>query len=178
LNSVGKLKSTKFRMESDRLRLRPFLISDAEEAFQWLGDEDVMKFIPYGYDKSVQNTEKRLETYITHYKTYGYGKYIIIEKSTNKAIGDCGITKIDDLNLNEIGYRIAKKYWGKGFATEAANVVLKFAKEKLCFKEIYALVEEENEASVHMIKNKFGFVFQKKILCFGEYMDLYCLDLK
>jgi ribosomal-protein-alanine N-acetyltransferase len=167
-----------FKMiETPRLILRPFSETDANEAFEWLGDEIVMKYIPYGHDKSVAQSEKRIKTYMEQFDLYGYSKYVVVEKHTGKLIGDCGIMNLHGLDLNELGYRMARKYWGKGFATEAASAVLNYAHKNLGFTEIYAIVEKQNTVSVHMIQDKFGFLFKQKIQCFDADLDLYYIDL-
>jgi RimJ/RimL family protein N-acetyltransferase len=50
-------------IETQRLMLRPFEVSDAEAAFGWLGDPVVMRFTPAGADKSTEETKARLAGY-------------------------------------------------------------------------------------------------------------------
>ena len=62
----------------------------------------------------------------------------------------------------EIGYNLGKKYWGKGYTTEAMKEVLIFAKEKLSLTEIVGRYAIENPASGNVMK-KLGFQYEKDI---------------
>jgi RimJ/RimL family protein N-acetyltransferase len=163
-------------IETNRLLIRPFTIDDADEAHVWLGDAEVMKYIPGGPDKTIEESQKRIIQYIDCYKNYGFSKYIIIEKSSNKLIGDCGILYLEDSDLIELGYRISKNYWCQGYATEAAFAVLNYAFNNLNINEIYAIVESENTISQHMVKNKLGFSYLKRTVHYGVDMELFSLD--
>jgi [ribosomal protein S5]-alanine N-acetyltransferase len=163
-------------IETERLIIRPYTIDDADSAFTMFNDTDVMAFIPNGCDKSVAETRIRIIRYIDHYKLHGYSKYVLIDKSTNELIGDCGICKIENTEMNELGYRIKKAFWNKGFATKGAKSVIEYAFSILGFKEIHAIVEKENRKSVYILENKLGFKNVGKIFCYGADFDLYKLE--
>jgi [ribosomal protein S5]-alanine N-acetyltransferase len=165
-------------IETNRLLLRPFKMSDIENAFEWLGDAEVMKYIPGGPDKKIEDSRNRISKYIDLYTRDGFSKYVIFEKSFRKLIGDCGILRLEDSNLNELGFRISKNYWHMGYATESARAVLKYAFDVLNFNEIHAVVESANKISQYMIKNKLGFSYLKNTIHFGIEMELYCLEKK
>lgn len=66
----------------------------------------------------------------------GIGRWAIIEKKTNDFIGWTGLKFVTDLtnnhkHYNDLGYRLRKKYWGKGIATETAFASLSYAFDKL-----------------------------------------------
>ena len=163
-------------IESGRLIIRPYTINDADTAFTMFNDPDVMAFMPNGCDKSVAETGSRIIKYIDQYKLHGYSKYVLIDKSTNEFIGDCGICKIENTEINELGYRIKKSYWNKGFATEGAKSVIDYAFNILGFKEIHAIVEKENKKSVYILENKLGFKYVGQIFCYETDFDLYRLE--
>lgn len=165
-------------IETNRLLIRPFEISDAEVAFEWLGDAEVMKYIPGGQDKTIEECKNRIFKYIDLYTRDGFSKYVIFEKSSRKLIGDCGILRLEDSELNELGFRISKKYWHSGYATESARAVLKYAFDVLNFNEIHAIVESANKISQYMIKNKLGFSYLKNTVHFGVDMELFMLEKK
>jgi [ribosomal protein S5]-alanine N-acetyltransferase len=167
-----------FMIESERLIIRPYTIKDADSAFTMFNNPDVMAFIPDGCDKSVAETRTRIIRYIDHYKLHGYSKYVLIDKSTNELIGDCGICKIENTEMNELGYRIKKAFWNKGFATEGAKSVIEYAFSVLGFREIHAIVENENKKSIFILCNKLGFKYAGQIFCYGTDFDLYRLENK
>jgi ribosomal-protein-alanine N-acetyltransferase len=165
----------KVMIESKRLFIRPYSLDDAEEAFSWFSDPGIMEFMPNGPDADIVQTEKRIKHYIQHFKTFGYSKYIIIEKETKKLIGDCGILKLENTGLNELGFRISKPYQEKGYATEAALAVLDFWFNELNSDIIHAVVEPDNIRSIHVTENKLGFNYTSQIECFGQELRLYFL---
>src|SRR5690606_41549329 len=66
---------------------------------------------------------------IDRYNTNTYGLKAIIDKRTNELIGQCGllIQVVDGQTELEVGYHILKKYWGQGFAPEAARLYIDYA---------------------------------------------------
>ena len=111
--------------------------------------------IPWPYKK--QDAIKFIRK--THYrikKKSGYAFGIVL-KEINKVVGVIGISHIDWKNKNaELGYWLGKKYWGKGLATEAVKLMLKFAFENLKLHRVYANLFEENIASRRVLE-KNGF---------------------
>lgn len=162
-------------IESRRLIIRPFKLKDVNEAFIMYHDPVVMKFIPFGPDKTVKQTEERVKKYIQHYVSYGYSKYVLKEKVTGKLIGDCGVLQLENTGLKEIGFRINRKNWGKGLATESALAVLNHCFNNLQFVIIHAIVEKENSKSIYILKNKLFFDYSDQIESYGKEMLLYYL---
>ncbi|MBQ0138876.1 MAG: GNAT family N-acetyltransferase [Kurthia sp.] len=83
----------------------------------------------------------------------GWGSWLIVRKSDNLVIGDIGFKGKPNLNkVVEIGYGFLKSYWHKGYATEAANALIKwsFATDKV--NKIMAEVLKENLASIHVLE--------------------------
>ena len=66
------------------------------------------------------------------YVRYGFGMWATIHKATGKFIGRCGLTPMDIEGRGEIevGYMLAKEYWGQGLATEAALAILRYGFEQ------------------------------------------------
>ena len=173
---AGDLKQFQTIMiETKRLIIKPYVINDAIRAFSLFNDKDVMAFIPYGIDKSIQDTQDRINKYLIHFNNYGFGKYVLIDKFNNELIGDCGICRIENTEINELGYRIKKKYWNQGFATEAAKALIDYAFGTLKFNEIHAIVEKQNSKSIYILERKLGFENIGQIYCYGENFELYKL---
>ncbi len=84
----------------------------------------------------------------------------IVENSSNEMIGLIGLHKIDWYSrFAEIRYWIWKEYWGKGYATEAVKLILKYAFEILNLEEAFARVDEINIPSRKVLeKNSFKLV--------------------
>ncbi len=80
----------RLRIETSRLILRPFELTDAEAAFGWFGNPVVMRFTPNGPDTSIGQTMTRLVKYQQHQLAHGFSKWIIGDRNTGHPIGDSG----------------------------------------------------------------------------------------
>jgi ribosomal-protein-alanine N-acetyltransferase len=144
-------------IETKRLLLREIIISDAPAIYQYLSDKDVIKYLEGSTD-----TISEAEGYINWIsKTYQEGSDIrwgIVEKESNKLIGDCGFGHINEpLRPTEIGYMIAKDYWNRGYMTEVLNSMLNYGFHKLKLHRIQGWVHPLNIAS-WKVMTKHGFI--------------------
>lgn len=142
--------------ETDRLILRLLDEKDIDDIFAMRSDPEVMRFI-----RAPQNrveTVNWLNLVSSRWKSDHIGFCAIVEKQTDKFIGWCGLWRLKETSELEIGYAIAKNAWGKGFATEAAQVFLRYAFEQLKPDKIVAVAEPEN-ASSRRVMEKLGMKF-------------------
>ena len=102
-------------IETERTRMRPFEEADAEEAFAWFSDPEVMKFIPGGADATLEDTCRRIARYREHQTRFGFSKRLIIDRETGKAIGDSGLFHLT-LEVQENNRRARRVYAAAGFA--------------------------------------------------------------
>ncbi len=100
-----------------------------------------------------------------HYKKFGYGRWLVVLKETNESIGWYGLkNQLEDLGIIDLGYRFMKKYWGNGYATEAAKVCLDWGFREAGMNEIIGRVAIGNAASDRVLE-KLGFSFEKLEEC-------------
>jgi [ribosomal protein S5]-alanine N-acetyltransferase len=118
---------------------------------------EVMKYC--GGSGSKEREERALVFYINLQKERGYSPYAVILKKNSELIGVCGFNPPYDQKYMELMYHFANKYWGKGYATEAAKACIGYAKENLKSEKIVAFIEPNNEASEKVLK-KLGFVYK------------------
>jgi RimJ/RimL family protein N-acetyltransferase len=113
-------------LESDRLLLRPPVPEDAAFFTEALSDYEVSRQLatpPYPYTEA---DAKAFIEIVTKARAMGEGwTYTILTRATGTPVGCCGVHIKD--GRYELGYWIAKPYWGRGFATEAAHRLLAFA---------------------------------------------------
>jgi [ribosomal protein S5]-alanine N-acetyltransferase len=164
------------QVETQRLILREFQRKDFRKLAPILADPQVMRFFPTGI-LSVSETQDKIESFITSYAKYGFGKWAVLLKDSNELIGYCGIAveQIEQKDEKEIGYRVDSKFWGKGLATEAASATLQYGFEQLNLPYIVGVVERENVASVKVLKN-LGMRYERETLFQGIKMDVYWID--
>lgn len=147
-------------LETKRLLLRALTSDDLETVIELNSDPEVVRFITGGTPMTREQTEARFNFYLNHQKTHGFAIWAIINKEDKSFIGICGIQYLEDTPNIEVGYRLAKAFWGKGIATEAAKACLDYGFNKLNLSEIVAVIDVENIASQKVIE-KIGLRYEK-----------------
>ena len=132
---------------TDRLLLRPYRVDDIGAAYGVLGDPETMSFYPRPY--TLEEVKHIVEKNIRTYKEQGYGMFGVIEQTSGAFIGDCGITLqvIDGAEELEIGYRIGKAYWGRGYAAEAARAIRDYGFQQLGLKKLCSYMASDHRQS-------------------------------
>jgi len=155
-------------VETPRLILRHFDVADAGPLQQVFADADVMHFGP-----GVQTPEwvaKWLRAWIDRrYATWGFGMWAVVEKSSGAVIGYCGLTQFNNRCAPEdveLGYRLARVHWGRGYATEAAAAARDHAFGALALPRIIAMIDPRNTASLR-VAVKLGMRYERDILLEG-----------
>jgi len=148
-----------WKLETERLFLREFIISDAQHMFAL---NSVPEQIEYTGDIAF-DSEKEARNFLEEYKDYslnGFGRWACISKEANEWIGWCGLKKHKD-GAVDLGYRFFKQFWGKGFATESAKACLQYGFEVLHLERIIARTDKRNLASIRVIE-KIGMHYWKQ----------------
>lgn len=137
-------------LTSERLILREFADNDLDLLFHLDSDPYVLAYI--GKPKTREESSLRLEKAYTDYKKgEGLGKWMAIEKESAKAIGWFVLNYLDNTSLIEIGYRLKKEFWGKGYATEMSKLLLEYGFKTLHLVKIVGVTHQENEASKRVL---------------------------
>ena len=155
-------------VETERLRLRPFRLTDTEAMHRVFGDAQVMRF-----GDGVQTPQwvhdwlcRCLETY---QQKPGTGPWAVVEKRSAETMGYCGLFHFPDVGgrpETEIGYRLARPYWGQGYATEAVCAVRDYAFETLGLSRVIALIDPQNVASIR-VAEKAGMQYERAVMLEG-----------
>ena len=137
-------------LETERLIFRDWNAADLEPFHSLCADPSVMQFVGTGEPWSLERTEQFIARARETSQTLGFCQWPMIHKPCSAAIGFCGFVPTSD--GAEIGWRLAKEYWGRGLATEAARAVLKHGFETLGFQRIVATVQSPNRASTRVVE--------------------------
>lgn len=149
-------------LTTERLILRPFKMSDAEEIFSsWSHDPEVSRYMLWSPSQSVDETKAWLKSDIESNKKDDYYNFGFQLKSTGELLGNGGLTFNCQKNCFELFYGIKKSAWHKGFTTEAMTKIVQFAKEELNASELYACHADENPNSGKVME-KLGFIYKEK----------------
>ena len=137
-------------IETERLVVRVFRPDDdVEPMLDVYGDPDVMRFIPGGAlgRDAVRAT---LEEHVRDHVMRGLAFWAVVERETNRVIGDAGFGIFEPTGDVELGYTFARSAWGSGYATEAARACLSAGFAHLSVQRIVAVVDVRNEASLRV----------------------------
>lgn len=141
-------------LETDRLRLRWFRPDDA--AFL-LGLINEPAWIEGIRDSGVRTEAAALEwmqgRLIEPYWRDGHGFWMVERKSDGEPLGLCGIFKRDTLPLPDLGYGLAARHGGQGYAREAARACLDYAQQVLGRDELLAITSPTNAASNRLLQD-------------------------
>ena len=157
---------TKIFAETDRLILRELVSADAGGMFELDADPEVHRFLGNHTVHLLSESAAAIEAIRQQYTDNGIGRWAVLEKTTDSFIGWGGLKLIKEpvnkhVNYYDMGYRLIKRYWGKGYASEIAAVTLTYGFEELNLNEICAMVHIDNGASRHVLE-KAGLHFVNK----------------
>ena len=149
-------------LETERLWLCAWESDDLAAARPIFTDPDVMRYINGGKPRSDDEIRKSIARQQNHLRSLGFCLWKLIRKSDGRLIGDCGLQplELDGVSEIEIGWRLAKEYWGRGLATEAALVALHYAVEYARLERVIAIAMPENRASLHIME-KLGMAYER-----------------
>lgn len=134
-------------LETQRLRLRELGWEDLEPLAEILSDEETMAHYPAPFDRA--KVERWISWNLENYRVFGFGLWAVEEKGSGAFLGDCGITiqNIDGVSRPEIGYHINKRFWRRGYGSEAACACRDWAFAHTPFGEVYSYMKKTNLAS-------------------------------
>ncbi len=164
--------------ETPRLILRQLTLDDIDDLAAIYADPVVMRFFDGTYTHEI--TKQWLEERVFEcYEKKGWGLWATIYKMNNKLIGRCGLIPqiVDGLEEVEIGYLLAKEYWGMGLATEAACISRDYGWEKLQANRLISLIAPDNIASQKVAK-KVGLTYEKETFMWNKTIRIYSIYAK
>lgn len=146
-------------IETSRLLLRMFRLSDLDDLARIYADADVMRYLS-GHPLTGEETAGWLDYFIRGWEQYGFGWWAVVLKERGELIGHCGLQFIHVTPEVEVTYGLAKEYWRMGLASEAARACLRYGFEELKLGRIYALAEPENTGS-HRVMERIRMSYDK-----------------
>jgi ribosomal-protein-alanine N-acetyltransferase len=154
-------------LETQRLLLRKISLQDSEFIFQLTNEPGWLRFIG---DKNIRSVEDA-GTYIkasilASYEENGFGVWLVELKERDSsfsasmigstAIGTCGLINRSTLEGIDLGFAFFASQGGHGYAFEAAQAVVEYARNKIKLSRLLAISQPDNERSIHLL-GKLGF---------------------
>jgi ribosomal-protein-alanine N-acetyltransferase len=130
---------------SARITLRALTVRDKSSVIELLRDPDVMCFL--GPRRALSQSEA-MQWFDNELASSS--RYVVASQKNNQLIGFCGIKIV--AGISDFGYFFAKKFWGKGFASEACQLVIKKLAEDVDVSSLQVFIAKQNTASLGVAK--------------------------
>ncbi len=144
----------KYIIKTHRLGLRNWIAADVKPMAALNMDKQVMEYFPSVQSK--QTTTEFIKRMQNHFKTYEFCYFAIDSLDTNEFIGFIGLCHQDyesDFTPHvDIGWRLQRSAWGKGYATEGAKACLEYGFKSLGLREVYSVASVINIKSQHVME--------------------------
>ena len=148
IEDISRIMTENKIIETSRLILRPFYISDTEDVFIYASDDQVTKYLTWDTHKNISETEKVVREFYTD----NPGIFAIELESENKCIGCIDLRIYEEHDKASFGFVLNRDYWNKGYMTEALDAILSFGFKKLELNRIESTHYRGNEGSGAVMK--------------------------
>ena len=150
-------------LNTERLVLRHLEAHDLEPLFALYRDHEMRQYYPDS-TRNREETREELEWFLHgHPRRPELGLWATVERRSGEFLGRCGLLPwhIQGVDEVELAFMIKKERWREGLATEAAQGIIKHAREVLALRRLVCLVMPGNTASAG-VADKVGMVFERE----------------
>lgn len=159
---------------TNRLLLRETSSADAQVMYDLNSDSEVIQYTGDPPFKSVAEASAFLDNY-DHFQKYNRGRWAVVYKATGEVLGWCGLKYHANTGETDLGFRLFKKYWGKGYATEASHLALQYGFRRLGLDSVIARAVKKNVASIKVM-NKLGMEYEQDFDDHGSICEQHRID--
>lgn len=169
------------QLEMERFRLRQLGPDDAEAVFAYLSDAEVMKYRTVGTMTTLEAAREWIKKKETEFEEGRIIRWAIARKEDDRLIGTVLYHHIETLHRRaEIGYDLAREYWGQGVVTEVLRKVIEFGFESMELNRLEAQLVSTNIGSRRVLE-KNGFAVEGTLKQYwvkdGEFWDALVMGL-
>jgi len=137
-------------LETDRLTLRMLRESDFDACAEAGADPEVMRFIGDGQPLARPMAWRNMAMMLGHWQLRGYGMWAVEEKESGEMVGRVGCWRPEGWPGLEVGWTLRRRFWGRGYATEAARASVAYAFEALGQTRVISLIAPDNVNSIRV----------------------------
>jgi ribosomal-protein-alanine N-acetyltransferase len=162
-------------LETERLLLRPLTLDDIDVLAAIYADPDVMRF--FDGIRTWEQTRQEVDDVMAQYNRTGVDFMATIYKEDREFIGRCGLLwqVFDNVQEVEVAYMIAKPYWGRGLATEAARALKVHGFQDHGFQHLISIIHPDNIGSTR-VAEKNGMCYERDVDFDGHRCRLYSVS--
>lgn len=174
-------------IETERLRLRMPSMHDLDALARMYADPEVVRYLGTGSTATRDETAESIRTTMARWYDDGFGMFFVDRKEDGALVGRVGLlvwdadawkpttrARAQGRTELEVGYVLAREFWGQGYATEAAKAARDYALRELQAERLIALVRPENTAS-KAVARKLGMEHERDISLSGGTAELFAL---
>ena len=138
-------------LETERLLLRMWEPEDFEGYASMCSEPEVMRFIaPDGKPLSRFDAWRSFSAHIGHWYLKGFGQFAVVERASGDLAGRIGPWMPEDWPEFEVGWALRRKYWGRGYATEAVKACITYSFAELGKLHLISLIDPDNVRSIRV----------------------------
>ncbi|MDH0867132.1 GNAT family N-acetyltransferase [Mitsuaria sp. GD03876] len=143
-----------------RLRLEPMTDAHLHGLFEMNKDPEVMRYIT-GKPDTLEDTQSMIDRVKARWAEWGYSWWTFVERNGGLIVGAGCVQHIgrDRANPHELGWRLRRDRWDRGYASEAARRMAAFAFDELRAPQLVAFCDQDNTGSAHVMQ-KLGMSFR------------------
>ncbi len=163
-------------LATERLTLRPFREADLDAYAAMCTDAEVMRFLnATGAILSRADAWRQMSMYLGHWELRGYGTWAVEERGSGDFVGRVGLHFPEGWPDRELGWTIARKVWGRGYASEAARGAIAHAFGVLGWSHLVSLIHPDNHRSAR-VAERLGYYGHGTAEILGMQLTMYRLD--
>lgn len=142
-------------LRTSRLQLRKPVPEDAAFLFEAYGqDPEVARYVPWRPHRSLSESAAVIERFLSGWETGSGFHWLLFPRAGAGLAGAVGIRR--EMHRVELGYVLARPFWGQGLMAEAAAAVVEWTFSDPSISRVDAICDVENERSVRVLE-KLGF---------------------
>ncbi|HGY9568454.1 TPA: GNAT family N-acetyltransferase [Vibrio harveyi] len=166
-------------LTTKRLTLRLVSVEDAPFILELYNQPDFYRFVGDKQIRTLEEAKRYIQDNMLRMQELKGVSLLVVETNHDKQpVGICGLVKRDTLTAFDIGYGYLPSAYGKGYAKEAASVVVDFAREEMNVENLVAITNNDNIRSISLLE-KLGFQFERVEQTYdnGRTLQLYTKEL-
>lgn len=167
------------RLDTQRLTIRPLTPDDARFIFELVNEPPWLAYIGNKGVLTLDDAAGYIRTGpMRMYADRGFGLCLVERNDDLEPVGICGLIKRETLADVDLGFAFLQRFWGNGYALEAAAATLEYARDALHLSRIVAITTRDNRRSSQLLR-KLGFDFESHVRpdANGDELELYAFTM-
>lgn len=155
-------------LKTPRLALREVERKDAPLILELMNEPAYLEHIGDRGVRTIDDAVNYIEDkYTASYVRNGYGLYLVELMESTTPLGVCGLVRREVIEHPDLGFAYLRRFWGKGYAAEAAAAMLGYARDNLSLPIVYGLVSPNNIRSIRVLE-RLGMQFTRVLQLPGQ----------